>query len=161
MEMQVIAHDPYVDPGVFRQAGVEAVSLSELARRSDYVSCHLPLNRETRGMLDAAFFGQMKATAYFINTSRGAVVREADLIAALQTGHIAGAGLDVFESEPIGADHPLLAMDRVVLTAHTASYADETFRARDRRVGLAALTVLNGGVPESVANPEVLTRRRT
>ena len=160
MEMTVIACDPYVDAQVFRQAGVEPVSLPELARRSDYVSCHLPLSQETRGMLDTSFFSQMKPTAYFVNTSRGAVLREADLIAALRAGRIAGAGLDVFESEPIGADHPLLAMDQVVLTAHTASYADETFRARDRRVGLAALAVLNGGIPESVANPEVLAHRR-
>ena len=160
LEMRVIACDPYVDAEVFHQAGVESVSLPELAHRSDYVSCHLPLNQATRGMLDASFFSQMKPTAYFVNTSRGAVVREADLIDALQAGRIAGAGLDVFESEPIGADHPLLAMDQVVLTAHTASYADETFRARDRRVELAALAVLNGDVPESVANPEVLAHRR-
>jgi len=112
-------------------------------------------------MLDASFFSLVKPTAYFINTSRGAVVREADLIAALREKRIAGAGLDVFESEPIARDHPLLAMDNVVLTAHTASYADETFRARDRRVGLAALTILRGGVPEFVANPAALDRRRT
>ncbi len=102
----------------------------------------------------------MKPTAYFINTSRGAVVAESDLIAALQEGRIAGAGLDVYETEPIGPDHPLLGMDNVVLTPHTASYADETFRVRDHRVGLTAVTILEGGVPEFVANPEVLDHRR-
>ncbi len=161
MDMQVIAHDPYVDASVFEQAGVESASLEDVACRSDYVSCHVPLNTETRDMLDAAFFSLMKPAAYFINTSRGAVVREADLIRTLQEQRIAGAGLDVFESEPIGLDHPFLAMDNVVLTAHTASYADETFRARDYRVGLTALTIARGGLPEFVANPAVLGHRRS
>lgn len=161
MGMLVVAYDPHLDASVIRQSGVEPIGLEELARRSDYVSCHVPLNTRTRGMLDTAFFSTMLPTSYFINTSRGAVVKEADLIRALQEKRIAGAGLDVFESEPIGLDHPFLTMDNVVLTAHTASYADETFRARDRRVGLTTLRILRGGLPEFVANPEVLDRRRT
>ncbi|MBC7316728.1 MAG: C-terminal binding protein, partial [Chloroflexi bacterium] len=116
LEMQVIAYDPYVAPSVFAEYQVEPVSLEELAARSDYVSCHLPLNEHTRGMLDARFFSQMKPTAYFINTSRGAVVKEADLIAALEAGKIAGAGLDVFEREPIAPDHPFCRMENVILT---------------------------------------------
>jgi D-3-phosphoglycerate dehydrogenase len=160
LDMQVIAYDPFVDATVFERAGVESVSLEELAARSDYVSCHLPLNQHTQGMLDAAFFRRMKPTAYFVNTGRGGVVNEADLIAALRTEQIAGAGLDVFESEPIGPDHPFLAMDNVVLTPHTASYADETFSVRDRDVGLTALTILEGDVPRWVANPAVLDHRR-
>jgi D-3-phosphoglycerate dehydrogenase len=159
LDMKVIAYDPYVKKAVFHEAGVEAVSLDDLAARSDYVSCHVPLSEETRGMVDASFFRRMKPTAYFINTSRGAVVNEADLITALQEKWIAGAGLDVFEAEPIGPDHPFLAMGNVALTPHTASYADETFRIRDRRVGLAALAIARGGLPEFVANPAVLERR--
>jgi D-3-phosphoglycerate dehydrogenase len=161
LEMNVIAFDPYVDEAVFEEYGVESVGLEELAARSDYVSCHVPLNTETIGLIDAAFFSAMKPTAYFINTSRGAVVVEADLITALLEKRIAGAGLDVYESEPLGPDHPLIQMDNVALTPHTASYADETFRARDRRVALTAITILEGGVPEFVANPEVLGHRRT
>jgi D-3-phosphoglycerate dehydrogenase len=161
LDMTVIACDPYVDEATFEQVGVERVSLEELAARADYVSCHVPLNAETEGMLDASFFGRMKTTAYFINTSRGGVVKEEDLIAALQAHRIAGAGLDVFESEPLAPDHPFLAMDQVVLTPHTASYADETFRVRDRRVGRTALTILRGGLPEFVANPAVLGHRRS
>jgi D-3-phosphoglycerate dehydrogenase len=160
LDMRVIAHDPFVDAATFEAAGVESVSLEELAARSDYVSCHLPLNQHTQGMLDAGFFRRMKPTAYFINTGRGGVVNEADLIAALQAEQIAGAGLDVFESEPIGPGHPFLAMDNVVLTPHTASYADETFSVRDRDVGLTALTILEGGIPRWVANPAVLDHRR-
>jgi phosphoglycerate dehydrogenase-like enzyme len=112
-------------------------------------------------LIDASFFQRMKPSAFFINTSRGAVVAEGDLIAALREKRIAGAGLDVFESEPLGPNHPFIGMDNVALTPHTASSADETFRARDRRVGLTALTLLEGGVPEFVANPEVLDRRRS
>jgi D-3-phosphoglycerate dehydrogenase len=160
LDMQVIAYDPFADPAVFEHAGVESVSLEELAARSDYVSCHLPLSNQTRGMLDAAFFGRMKPTAYFVNTGRGGVVAEADLIAAIENKQIAGAGLDVFESEPMRPDHPFLAMDNVVLTPHTASYADETFSVRDYDVGQTALTILKGDVPKWVANPAVLDHRR-
>jgi phosphoglycerate dehydrogenase-like enzyme len=102
----------------------------------------------------------MKPTAFFINTSRGAVVAEQDLIAALQAGELSGAGLDVFESEPIAPDHPLCGMDNVVLTPHFASWCDQTFEALYRRVGEAALAIARGGVPEFVANPEVLPTRR-
>jgi D-3-phosphoglycerate dehydrogenase len=161
LEMQVIAYDPFLPGETFEMAGVEAVSLDELAARSDYVSCHLPLNDKTRGMLDERFFNRMKRTAYFVNTSRGAVVYEAHLIAALAEGRIAGAGLDVFEREPIDPGHPFCAMDNVVLTPHTASYADATMATQRRRVGRDALSVCRGGLPDFVANPEVLSHRRT
>jgi D-3-phosphoglycerate dehydrogenase len=161
LNMKVIAYDPYVAPEIFEQADVEPVSLDELAARSDYVSCHLPLNDETRGMLDGKFFAWMKPTACFINTGRGAVVVESALIAALQEGRIAGAGLDVFEHEPIPTDHPFCAMENVALTPHTASYADQTMAVRRRRVGYSTLAVLRGGLPEFVANPRVLDHRRT
>jgi len=160
LDMQVIAYDPFVAAEVFEAAGVEPVCLDELAARSDYVSCHLPLNEQTQAMLNGKFFARMKPTAYFINTGRGAVVAEADLIAALESGQIAGAGLDVFEHEPIPVDHPFCSMDNVTLTPHTASYADQTMAVRRRRVGYSVLSVLRGGLPEFVANPEVLGHRR-
>ncbi len=160
LRMDVIAHDPFVKPEVFAEMGVESVTMDDLLARSDYVSCHLPLTAQTRGMINADLFGRMKPTAYFINTSRGAVVNEPDLIEALRAGRIAGAGLDVFEKEPLAADHPFCAMENVVLTPHSASYADATFASMRRRVGKAALTVLQGGIPEFVANPAVLNHRR-
>ena len=160
LEMKVIAYDPYVDKAVLAKYGVESVSLEELAARSDYVSCHLPLTVETCGVLDASFFQAMKPTAYFINTGRGPVVVEADLITALREQQIAGAGLDVFELEPISPDHPFAVMDNVVLTPHTASSADETFRGLYRQIGPAAITLLKGGVPGTVANPDVIDHRR-
>jgi len=159
LRMQVIAYDPFVEADVFAQTGVEPVSLKELAERSDYVSCHLPLNSETRGMLDASFFDRMKPTACFINTGRGGVVVESDLVATLRERRIAGAGLDVFAEEPIQPTHPLCSMEHVVLTPHTAGYADQTAASLRRRVARAALAVLRGDLPEFVANPEVLRRR--
>ncbi len=158
--MRVIAHDPYVDASVFEAAGVESVSLEELAAQSDYISCHLPLTEGTRGLLNADFFGRMKPTAYFINTGRGPVVNEPDLIAALQDGKLAGAGLDVFEQEPLPEGHPFLTMDNVVMTPHSASYSDETMRLRDVRMAENAIVVINGGLPEFVANRAVLENRR-
>jgi D-3-phosphoglycerate dehydrogenase len=160
LEMDVIAYDPYVDKDLFAEYGVESVSLEEVAARSDYVSCHLPLTVETRGMLDATFFQAMKPTAYFVNTCRGPVVVEADLTTALREQQIAGAGLDVYEFEPIGPDHPFTVMDNVVLTPHTASSADETFRRLYRQIGPAVITLLEGGVPNTVANPDVIDHRR-
>jgi D-3-phosphoglycerate dehydrogenase len=160
LEMDVIAYDPFLPDEVFQQAGVESVSLDELAARSDYVSCHLPLNDRTQGMVDADLLSKMKPTAYFVNTSRGGVVNEADLIAALAEGSIAGAGLDVFEEEPIGPEHPFCQMDNVVLTPHTASYSDKTMEVQRRRIGRDALAVCRGGLPDFVANPEVLHHRR-
>ena len=156
MKMQVVAYDPYVDSAIFAQAGVEPVSLDELAERSDYVSCHLPLTPQTRGMIGSEFFNRMKETAHFINTGRGAVVVESDLVTALRERRIAGAGLDVYASEPIDPTHPLCSMDNVFLTPHSAGYADTTFASLCRRVARAALAVVRGGLPEFVANPAVL-----
>jgi D-3-phosphoglycerate dehydrogenase len=160
LDMRVIAYDPYVPAEVFEVADVGAADLYDLAAQSDYVSCHLPLTPQTAGMIDAEFFGRMKPTAYFINTGRGAVVNEADLIAALAEGRIAGAGLDVFAHEPISPDHPFCAMDNVMLTPHTASFADQTFAVREERLGRSVLAVCRGGLPEFVANPQVLDHRR-
>lgn len=161
LNMRVIAYDPFAPAQAFEEAGVEAVSLDELAAQSDYVSCHLPLSEQTRNLIDARFFSKMKPTAYFINTSRGAVVKEADLIAALREKRIAGAGLDVFEKEPIAPDHPFCAMDNVTLTPHSASYSDATMATQRRRIGRDALKVCRGGLPDFVANPKVLDHRRT
>ncbi|HHX45024.1 MAG TPA: C-terminal binding protein [Chloroflexi bacterium] len=158
LSMEVIAYDPFVKPEVFAEMGVESVTMDELLARSDYVSIHVPLTDQTRGMIDGAVLNSMKPSAYLINTSRGPVVNEAELIEALRAGRIAGAGLDVFEQEPLPANHPFCTMDNVVLTPHSASYADATFASMRRRVGRAALTVLQGGVPEFVANPAVLKR---
>ena len=154
--LEVISHDPYVAPWAAKEHRVELVPrLNQLARRSDYVSMHAPLTDETRGMIGESFFKAMKPTAYFINTSRGSTVDEQALITALRNGEIAGAGLDVFEQEPTTADNPLLTMDNVVLTPHTAGVSDVSVANSQRVLGQEAARILKGTWPFSLVNPEV------
>ena len=158
-DMKVLAWDPFASDQAFKDAGVERVTdLVELFRRSDFVSSHLPLNKDTRGLVNYAHFSVMKPTAYFINTGRGPTHNEADLIRALQEGKMAGAGLDVMEKEPTDPDNPLHAMENVVLTPHTASVSDWANVERRRRVGQDIAAVLQGRMPRAVVNKEVLAR---
>ena len=158
-DMRVIAWDPYVPDTAFAEAGVERVTdLLDLFRRSDYVSAHLPLNDATRGLVNYQCFSAMKPTGYFINTGRGPTHNEADLIRALQEKKLAGAGLDVLEQEPTPTDNPLLRMDNVVLTPHTASFSDWGHAAARRRVGENIAAVLQGHLPRAVVNKEVLNK---
>lgn len=158
-DMKVIAWDPFVSDAVFEQHGVERVAdLGQLFRRSDFVSAHLPLNKDTRGLLNYALFSVMQPTAYFINTGRGPTHVEADLIRALTEKKLAGAGLDVMEIEPTEADNPLHQMDNVVLTPHSASVSDVSNVERRRRVGQEIAAVLSGHMPRNVVNKEVLQK---
>ncbi len=131
-DARILYHDTFIPtpPTEARAWGVESVGLDDLLRRSDVVSVHVPTTDETRKFVNADRFRQMKRTAVFINTSRGAVVEELALIRALQDKVIAGAGLDVFEREPIQADNPLLAMDNVVLTPHIAAGTVDALREK-------------------------------
>ena len=150
--MTVTAYDPYEADATFEAFGVgRAASLKELLRGADHVSAHPPLTAETRGMMGAEQFALMKQDAIFLNTSRGPVHDEAALIAALEGGEIGGAGLDVFEVEPLAADSPLLAMDNVVLTPHSASYSDLAFRRMKERVGHTVVSVMQGRWPSEFA----------
>ncbi len=158
-DMQVIGWDPFVADDVFAQNGVERVSdLGQLFRRSDFVSAHLPLNKDTRGLLNYGLFSVMQPTAYFINTGRGPTHVEADLIRALDEKKLAGAGLDVMEIEPTQPDNALHKMDNVVLTPHSASVSDISNVERRRRVGQEIAAVLEGRMPHSVVNTEVLVK---
>jgi D-3-phosphoglycerate dehydrogenase len=158
-DMRVIAWDPFVADDVFSSYGVERVAdLPEVFGRADFVSAHLPLNRDTRGLLNYELFSRMKPTAYFINTGRGPTHLEADLIRALDEKKMAGAGLDVMEQEPTLPDNPLHRMENVVLTPHTASVSDVSDVERRRRVGQEIAAVLQGRMPKSVVNREVLEK---
>jgi D-3-phosphoglycerate dehydrogenase / 2-oxoglutarate reductase len=160
-DMQVIAWDPFVSDDVFERYGVERVAnLADVFRRSDFVSSHLPLNKDTRGLLNYALFSNMQPTAYFINTGRGPTHVEADLIRALNEKKLAGAGLDVMEMEPTQPGNPLHQMENVVLTPHTASVSDVSDVERRRRVGQEIAAVLQGRMPRSVVNKEVLAKVR-
>ncbi|MFB3103497.1 MAG: NAD(P)-dependent oxidoreductase, partial [Pseudomonadales bacterium] len=156
--MHVIAHDPYVSELTISEAGVEPVGWQELLQRSDYLSIHAPLNEETHHLLDADTFAQMKSTAVVINTARGPIINEADLIQALSDNVIAGAGLDVLEQEPPDADNPLLGMPNVVITPHVASATNRMRPETRRRVGREVALVLRNRWPMSCVNPTVLPR---
>jgi len=160
-DMRVLAWDPFVADDVFQQHGVERVTdLVDVFRRADFVSAHLPLNKDTRGLLNYELFSAMQPRAYFINTGRGPTHVEADLIRALNEKKLAGAGLDVMEQEPTAPDNPLHKMDNVVLTPHTASVSDISNVERRRRVGQEIAAVLQGRMPRSVVNCEVLQKVR-
>src|SRR5213594_2325677 len=155
LETKVIACDPYVDDARFAALGVERVSLEALAERADYVSVHTLLNAETRHLIGETFFKRMKPTAIVINTSRGSVVDEQALARALKDKRLAGAALDVWETEPLAADNPLLKMDNVIATPHAAYFSTAAAAAVPRRCGEEVARVLTGRRPLNVVNPEV------
>lgn len=153
--LTTLGYDPYVDKSVAREYGITMVSLPELLEKSDFVSVHCLLNDETRHLIGEKELKRMKPTAYLINTARGAVIDEQALVRALQEKLIAGAGLDVFEKEPADPDNPLLKMDNVVVTPHTASYSDVAFKRLRTCVGQEAVRVLSGRWPKNVVNKTV------
>jgi phosphoglycerate dehydrogenase-like enzyme len=127
-EMNVLAWSQNLDPGLARGLGVEPCTKEDLLARSDVVSLHLRLSDRSRGVLGAVELAQMKPSAVLVNTSRGPLVDEAALVAALQDGTIAGAGLDVYDEEPLPLDHPLRAAPNVVLTPHLGYVTEQTFQ---------------------------------
>jgi D-3-phosphoglycerate dehydrogenase len=154
--LQVIAYDPYVSSWDALEYGVELTeTLEALCERSDYISVHVYLNDETRHLISRKQFAAMKRSAYLINCARGGVVDEAALIEALQQGRIAGAGLDVFEKEPVDPANPLLKMDNVSLTNHYASYSEVAWERAQTQLGEEAVRIANGMWPMSLINPDV------
>jgi phosphoglycerate dehydrogenase-like enzyme len=155
-EMRVLAFDPYVPEDAMRRQGVEpAGSLGDLFADADYVSIHCLLNDDTRGLIDRGLFSRMKPTAYFLNAARGPIVNEPDLVDALQAGKIAGAGLDVFEEEPPPPDHPLFALENVILAPHAICWTHECFQAIGETAVRSILAVSRGEKPFGLVNPEV------
>ncbi len=155
--LNVIAYDPYQDPGAAEAANVRLTTLEEVMQ-ADYVSVHPPLSPQTRGMIGAEQLALMKPTAYLITTCRGGVVDERALYDALKDERIAGAGVDVWDPEPVHKDHPLLEFDNVIATPHSAYYSDASAPLLLQRVGEAAADVLRGYLPRSVVNRAVLER---
>ncbi|MGH7775134.1 MAG: C-terminal binding protein [Candidatus Binatia bacterium] len=156
--LRILAYDPYVDEELVRRIEVERVDLDTLLSQSDFLSIHVPLNAETLGLIGDETLIKMKPTAYLINVARGKIVDQAALCRALQQRRIAGAGLDVLETEPPKQDDPILHLDNVILTPHAAWYSEQSRLDMRRRAVGQVVSVLKGELPYSLVNREVLGR---
>jgi len=156
LEMVHLAFDPYAKQDDAAKLRVRLTDKETVFRESDFVCVNTPLTPETRGFIGAREFSLMKPTAYFINTARGPVVDEQALYAALAERRIAGAALDVFAQEPIGRDHPLVALDNVIVTPHSICWTEEFFRNNAESAFRSVAAVAAGRTPTYVVNRDVL-----
>ena len=144
---RLIAYDPVADAAAAEALGVQLTSREAVVREADILSLHLPVTEATRGMVNAAFIGQMKRGSLLINTARGELIDEAALCDALQSGQLAGAALDCFSVEPPGAEHPLLRIPTVIATPHAGAHTDGAINAMGRGALENCLAVLRGETP--------------
>ena len=142
--LKVVAYDPFAKAELFKAAGVESVSFDQLLAMSDFVSVHAPLMPETRGLMNATAFGKMKKGAMIINTARGPLIDEPALLAALDSGQVGGAALDVITTEPMPKDSPLIGRDNLILTPHTAFYSVEALNELQTKCASDVARVLSG-----------------
>jgi phosphoglycerate dehydrogenase-like enzyme len=155
---RLIAHSPRSSPEFASALGVELVSLDTLLRESDFLTINCPLNPTTRGMIAKRELAMMKPEAYLVNCARGPIVDEAALLEALREKRIAGAGLDVYDIEPVPPDHPLLTLDNVIVTPHAVGRTAEAIRDTSLSCCRAALAAARGEAPPYLANRDVLAR---
>ena len=158
--LSTLAFDPYLPADADLPDGVSVAALDDLLAAADYVTVHTPLNEQTRGLIGQRAFGLMKPSAYLINCARGPIVDEPALLDALQTGSIAGAGLDVMESSAPPADHPMFGLDNVIITPHVAFLSQQSVLELEVRTAKATVDVLQGRMPEFLVNPAVLPHSR-
>ncbi len=158
--MRHIAFDPYTTPEAAAAIGVELVDLETVLRTADVVSIHCPLNDETRGLINAERLALMKPTAYLINTARGPIVDQRALTATLQARRIAGAGIDVFEREPVDPDDPILTLDNVIVAPHALCFTDEVAIGNGTSAINSILAIARGELPRHIVNREVLDTPR-
>jgi D-3-phosphoglycerate dehydrogenase len=150
--LEVLVYDPYVDAAAMEELGAQVVDLETVLRKADYISLHSPLTEETHHLINAETLALMKPTAYLVNAARGGLIDEDALLAAVQSGQIAGAALDVLAVEPVAADHPFLQEERILLTPHAGWYSEES--KVDVRVQGAeeVVRVLGGERPRAPVN---------
>ncbi len=155
--LRVIAFDPYIPPDIFKQMNAEPVTLEYLLETSDFVLIQAAFSPQAKHMIGMEQFRKMKPTAYIINTARGSFIDEDALYTALSEGYISGAGLDVVEGEPKGIcpEHPLLTLDNVIITAHSAYYSEQSAAKYKQRIYEAVASIVNGQWPDWLINPEV------
>ena len=157
-EMKILAYDPYIESHYFEQLGVTPVSLDRLLKESDFVAIHADLNPTSRHMIGLEQFKEMKQTAFIVNTARGAIIDEQALLTALSDGYIAGAGLDVTESEPVQSDNPLLKYENVIFTGHRAGSSSESSVVWGIRPAEEVSRIMRHEWPIGLVNPEVKER---
>ena len=150
--MRVLAYDPYLAPSRAKAMQIEAVTLDELLAQSDYITVHMPLTDQTHYMIDEAAFAKCKKGLRIFNCARGGIIKEAALVAALKSGQVAAAGLDVFEDEPLAADHELRKLPNVTLTPHLGASTAEAQDAVGIEIAEQIADVLNGGVIRNAVN---------
>ncbi len=158
-DMDILVYDPYQSEEQIAAGGGKSVDLDTLLELSDYVTLHAPLTEETRHMMGMAQFKKMKKDAVLIHTGQGGLVNENELIFALLSGEIAGAALDVFETEPLPRDSKLLQMENVVLTPHVAWNSFEGVDDLHAEVIANVIRVLHGEVPQNIVNTKFLQKR--
>lgn len=159
LDMRFIAHDPYLTGEAAGVLGIEPVGLDELFERSDILSVNCPLNDETYHLVNADRLSAMKPSAYLINTARGPIVDQGALTASLRDGRIAGAGLDVLETEPPDPDDPILGLDNVIVTPHALCWTDQLFAGNGAADVQAVLDLKAGRIPRGIVNRAVLDAR--
>jgi phosphoglycerate dehydrogenase-like enzyme len=159
-DMKFIAADPYADPKIVADLGVEMLGLEDVFRRADILAVNCPLTPETHHIVNAERLKLMKPTAYLINTARGPIVDQKALTEVLTARRIAGAGLDVLETEPPAADDPILKLDNVIVTPHALCWTDQCFAGNGAADVTAVIDVQSGRVPRGVVNRKVLEDSR-
>jgi phosphoglycerate dehydrogenase-like enzyme len=159
--MRVIAHDPFAAPARAAALGVElAPTLRDVLVAADVVSIHCPSIPETHHLINAETLALMRPGSYLVNVSRGAIVDEDALVGALRSGHLAGAGLDVYEPEPPPADHPLFSLPNTICTTHIGSYTSAGLLKMQVQVCEQVAMALRGERPTNLVNPEVWGKHR-
>ncbi len=158
--MKILYYDTAPRKKLEKELGLEFTDLDTLLQKSDFVSLHIPLTKETYHLIDEGKIQLMKKTAYLINNSRGPIIDEKALYVALKNKKIAGAGLDVFELEPIRADNPLLKLDNVVVSPHISSGSYETRSKMAEMVAENLVSFFDGRFPPNLVNQKVLEVRK-
>lgn len=159
-QLRVLAYDPYTTPERAASLGASLVSLDELLAQSDFISLHCLLNEQTHHLLGREALAKVKPGVIIVNDSRGPLIDEAALVASLRDGRVWAAGLDVTEKEPLPSDSPLLELDNVILTPHTAAYSPQSREDLYAQICEICIEVIQGRVPPFLVNPEVLDHLR-
>jgi len=153
---EILAYDPYIKDNLFDTKHASKTELSELLTKSDVISVHVPLNKETRNMINKDWFKKMKKGSYFVTTARGSIHNEDDLYDCLKEGHLAGAGLDVWDYEPPSSTHQLLKLENVIASPHTAGVTEDSRKKMSAFVATQLLDIFDGKDPARPVNPEII-----